>query len=171
MHEIDLKSVDFYYKIGEYENILRFSYITQFDILKIAFSSAGLNLHEQVLQFMPVVGETEARISYDITTVLQQLIADELDNLISTLILATNEITCEKEVETISQKHQKELFLSDKEHKRKRIHIRRRNLIRNEQCSQNFTHCTPVQDDGKREQRHRSFGFKQGDYCNLFNPA
>ena len=114
---------------------------------------------------MPVVSETEARISYDITTVLQQLIADELDNLISTLILATNEITCGKEVENISQKHQKELFLSDKEHKRKRIHIRTRNLIRNEQCSQNFTHCEPeLNGDGKCEQRHTNFVFKQGDY-------
>ena len=100
------------------------------------------------------------------TTLLQQLIADELDNLISTLILATNEITCSsKEVENISQKHQRKLFLSDKEHKGNRIHIRRRNLIRNEQCSQNFTHCEPeLNGDGKCEQRHTNFGFKQGDY-------
>ena len=115
---------------------------------------------------MPVVSQTETQISNDITTVLDQLIADELDNLISTLILATNEITFgAKEVENTLQKHRKELFLSDKEHKRKRIHIRTRNLIRNEQCSQNFTHCTPeLHEDEKRELRHTSFGFKQGEY-------
>ena len=115
---------------------------------------------------MPVVSQTEAQISNDITTILDQLIADELDNLISTLILATNEITFgAKEVENTLQKHRKELFLSDKEHKRKRIHIRTRNLIGNEQCSQNFTHCTPEHyENEKRELRHTSFGFKQGDY-------
>ena len=118
---------------------------------------------------MPVLSHTDAKISYDITTLLQQLIADELDNLISTLILATNEITySSKEVENISQKHQRKLFLSDKEHKGNRIHIRRRNLIRNEQCSQNFTHCEPeLNGDGKCEQRHTNFGFKQGDYLFL----
>ena len=115
---------------------------------------------------MPVLSHTEAKISLDITTILDQLIADELDNLISTLILATNEITCSsKEVENISQKHQRKLFLSDKEHKRNRIHIRTRNLIRNEQCSQNFTYCAPeLYGDGKCEQRHTKFGFIQGDY-------
>ena len=115
---------------------------------------------------MPVLNHTDAKISYDITTLLQQLIADELDNLISTLILATNEITySSKEVENISQKHQRKLFLSDKEHKGNRIHILTRNLIRNEQCSQNFTHCEPeLNGDGNCEQRHTNFVFKQGDY-------
>ena len=104
------------------------------------------------------MGEKEAAISYDITSLLQQLITDELDNLISTIILATNGSTC-KEVETF-MKHPIGLYLVDKEHNRKCSFARSSHLIRNEQNFQNITHSMK---NGEKEQEHKNCGMVQGD--------
>ena len=122
----------------------------------------GLNIHKQSPKNIPSsVDEKERTISYDVTCLLQHLITDELDNLISTIILSTNGSIC-KEVET-SQKHPKYLFLCDKEDRRKCSFVRSRNLIRNEQSLQNITHYTK---NGEIEERHNNGGFIQGDNIN-----
>ena len=119
----------------------------------------GFKLNEQSSIYTHLnVDEKESTVSCDITSLLQQLITDELDNLISTIILATNGSTC-KELET-SLKHPKDLGFIDKEHKRKCSFVRSRHLIRNEQSLHNITHSMK---NGETEQQHKNCGIKQGD--------
>jgi hypothetical protein len=117
----------------------------------------GFKLNERSTKYSSV-DEKESEISCDITSLLQQLITDELDNLISTIILATNGSTC-KEVET-SLKHPKDLYLVDKEDKRKCSFVRSRHLIRHEQSLPNITRCMK---NGETEQKHKNCGIIQGD--------
>ena len=107
---------------------------------------------------MPPAVIKSASLSNDITIVLQHLITDELDNLISTVLLASNGIFC-KDAET-SQKHPKGLLFVDKEHKRKSSHICLRNQIENEQGSQS---CILCKQNEENERRHKNDLITQGD--------
>ena len=93
----------------------------------------------------PDIDENGLKFSVDVTTILQQLVENELDKLASCIILSTNEDTYQK-VKNTSQKLHEELLSTDKKHKRTSRHIFSRNLITNEPSTLNFLYCNKIEE-------------------------
>ena len=101
----------------------------------------------------PDIDENDLKYSVDVTTILQQLVENELDKLASCIILSTNEVTYQK-VKNTSQKLQEELLSTDKKHKRTSRHIFSRNLITNEPSTLNFLYCNKIEEQEDNDEIH-----------------
>ena len=101
----------------------------------------------------PDIDENGLKFSVDVTTILQQLVENELDKLASCIILSTNEVTYQK-VKNTSQKLQDELLSTDKKHKRTSRHIFSRNLITNEPSTLNFLYCNKIEEQEDNDEIH-----------------
>ena len=114
---------------------------------------SDLNPPEADNEVDPDIDENGLKFSVDVTTILQQLVENELDKLASCIILSTNEVTYQK-VKNTSQKLQEELLSTDKKHKRTSRHIFSRNLITNEPSTLNFLYCNKIEEQEDNDEIH-----------------
>ena len=119
-----------------------------------------VHLQDRSIDKLSSLDEEELNVSNQIISAVQLLITDELENMISNIMLPLNQLTC-KQVNTDLQKHlQRDLFCADKEHNRTLCNeIRLRNLIRSEQSSpSNFLHWT---DNEAKEELNKKYGINR----------
>ena len=106
-----------------------------------------LALHQQILHTTSTAIETSALLFYDTAILLQQLITDELDNLLSVVVLAHNgNIFEDKEA---SKKYLQGILSIHKDNKRKYSHICSRSKDGNEQVPQKCRLCKENEEDSR----------------------